>query len=901
MATDSSSSSASNTQLAEAYSDYKTLPSPSTVFINDRPLDDFFQDYTPDARQPILQRVNKNGLQSAITYYQSQFDYQDHLIAGRLVLYNLYGSTPSTFEDYLLLMRPLMRKWTTRLAQEYPGILDLKQDDPALIWKLQQAFYAANDLVKLDEPNQCWLFMWLHREELASAIDETRDLRHSYHSIQVFWKTYLTKQSFNGATIERPQWEFMRIACHEYGELTGNIDAALTETLRAYREMSEFHYVPASPTIFNAGMTVPQCSSCFLHTTFDTSQSIVRKFTNMALISKANGANGDSLTNLRSGTNIGNSGPSSGTGVVAQTIDAISRYHQDVRKELTEYEITEDVIDNITGEFDQGGRRKGATQLTLDIFHVDAVSHMEKADRKNTNSVKNIHLCMFMHDLFFQRVTQDERWSLFCPTDAPELTRTHGKEWEKWYVFYEAAGLARYQMKARSLHEKLAKLRLISGMPFLVNGDCINRKTNQSNIGNGHIATLNLCLEVALVSDDDRTPSCNLSATCIPTFIDESKEEPVYDYVRYGRAVRSQARNLNKIIERNYYPIPEILFSNQEAAPIGIGGMGFDDALNIFKIPFESPEAIEFARKLGACAYYNAILESMLIAKERGYPYQKFQGSPFSRGIFQFDMWIAEAAEKGETLPPPPEPSEWGQVGSWEWLKSEVMTYGVANSQLTTSQPTASCAQIADFTEAYDKASRNLFVRKVMAGEFITVGQRLQHDLRAIGCWNEKTIAFIRHYDGSVQKIHEIFPGVDDDTKRELLRIEKQYKTAFEIKQSSVLRQAAVRGMFLDGSSSTSLSWVQGSDEEEETDPLYVKIMQADMLAYKLGLKTIIYYTRSQPVRNAAKFTLEMSKEELYKPLPVAAVEVQVTVKDTQEASGVKFCLRENPECLACS
>jgi ribonucleotide reductase alpha subunit len=358
--------------------------------------------------------------------------------------------------------------------------------------------------------------------------------------------------------------------------------------------------------------------------------------------------------------------------------------------------------------------------------------------------------------------------------------------------------------------------------------------------------------------------------------------KPTFDWQDYAKAVRQQVRNLNQVIARNYYPLPQIEFANQESAPIGIGNQGFADLLAILDLPFDSDEAAKLTETLAACAYFNAMYESMLIAKERGYPYKAFPGSPFSRRVFQFDMWQDEDRLKGRPVRSVIEPSTWGYTEglpeTWDALKDLVEVNGVANSQLTVRQPTASCAQIAGASEAEEPYYKMLFVRKIGKGDFITLNKYLQKDLTDIGVWNGKTVSYIRHMDGSIQGLHEIFPNLDDVKCTRLLFLERKYKTAFELSQRVIIDHALFRGRYIDGAQSTSTYWVKPSD---------AKLMAADIYASEGGAKTIVYYTRSAPERTAVKFTLETSLEDLYeRPLQVKVTEIgTVKSEDDSETS----------------
>lgn len=823
-------------------------------------LREYLKDFEPALQEQVIERVTMKGYHQTIIYYLSKFDSIFQHIAGRLEVARIHAATPGDLDTYLELMRPHMKRIANKLQADNPSgkvTLDLTQPDYTITVKKMAD--DSQKYLKQDEPNDTWTFLFNNRKVLQSVIDHSLDLYHNYHSISVMRVIYLTKTTLDGDIIERPQFAFLRMAAQFYSDTS--VDAVIT----AYQQMAHFQYVHASPTIFNAGTTIPQMSSCFLQTISDTTESIVDTYKSVALISRSGGANGVSLAEIRSGTRIGLNGFSSGAKMEAK------------------------VLDSITTQFNQQGRRAGATQVSLPIWHVDIPVFLTLFDRtgKPGEFVENLFWSIMTTRLFLRRSRNNENWSLFCPSETPMLLKTHGEEFNKWYLEYEKRGLAKMTINARVLHRNISKLRKDTGMPFISLWDTANGKTNQSNIDDGIIKTFNLCMEIAQVSGKGRIPSCNLSSTCLPAFLTLDVNNKVsFDWGEYANAIRAQVRNLNKVIEKNYYPTPEILASNLEVAPIGIGTQGFATLLAEMDIAFDSVEALELSEKLQACAYYNALLESMTLAKERGYPYKAFVGSPFSKGILQFDMW-------SETLNARPvvEPHQWGQEGSWQTLREQIMIHGVVNSQLTTSQPTASCAQIPVFkrcgkvfsgmSEAWEPFYGMLFKRKTIAGEFIVSNQHLQEDLKSINLWTDDVINFIRKMDGSIKGISSLFINLPEETQKRLMFLEDKYKNTFEVRQKSVLNQAAARGRYIDASQSTNLSWNNISED---------KIMEADYYASDLGLKTLGYYTRSKAAVNAFKITLV--EKPPTESIPVQSIELNPEV--------APMCTR-SANCLACT
>lgn len=706
-----------------------------------------------------------------------------------------FKNTTTDIEQYLSLVKNQMRRY------QY-------EDNPISgLSRLDSLMNGLSTLEpkKLDEPNDTWLWMWENRDKLKEFVVFERNNLFTELAAKTLKKSYLLKEGFNGEAIENPQFMFLRVASALHYPDIERIQ-------QTYNDMSTLRYIPASPTLLNAGLTIPQMSSCFLIKLDDNMCSITWTMMCIALISKTNGATGISLGSLRTHSPIGNNGISKGTGQVAKIYDAITSY------------------------VDQGGRRKGATQMCQFIWHQDIQTHIGLT-RKLGDERGHIHdadTSVATYNLFWKRVENNEPWSLFCPREVPGLDTLYGEAFEAAYIAAEQKGLARKVVNAVDLLTDIATVLIESGRPYVINIDSINLKSNMQNIG--FISTLNLCQEIALPADNLRIPACNLSSTCLSTKVVNGK----FDFQMLIEDVVAQTYNLNAVIERNYYALPQIEFANRESLPIGIGAQGFVDAVMKLDLLFDSEEARQLNKLIMACTYYNALKTSCEIAKVLG-PYQRFKDSPFSKGILQFDMW-------GIT---PIEPHMWGQSGSWEDLRNDIMKYGLRNSQLTTAQPTASVSTITDNGETWEPFYSNYFTRSTQNGEFPKLNQYLKEDLEKLGLWNDKVFDWIQVNDGSIQGISSFIKTTDESIIKRLQYLEKKHRTVFEYSQKVILEMAADRGPYTDASQSTNIYM------KKATTP---KIANCLAYANKLGLKTLVYYLRSQAARAPIK-TIRVANE----------------------------------------
>lgn len=728
-------------------------------------------------------------------YYDliSRFSYSDLLKAGNLKMLELYNKGPKNFEDYLLKIKSLM----CRL--EYKKEL-INPDDPNYGMNLHSAFINLIDPIKTKEQNDVWLFMWENRERLEKMIDLQKDFIFNYLSVSNFESMYLLRQKYNSEIVELPQYLFMRVAVTLHFPNFEKIE-------NAYNDYSNLKRFPASPTLFNAGTTFSQMSSCFLVRIEDNLPSILWSLYVIGTISKVKGATGLSFGSLRgSGSSIASNGVCSGTLNLLKNIDANISY------------------------VSQGGNRPGSAQVCLPIWHPDIFGHIEATLKTGSQDlrIKKANTSVAFYDLFFERVEEDSDWSLFCPSEVP-LSLLYGEEFRSLYLKAEAEGKAKNKIKAKTLLLMIANSLRESGNPYLINLDSINLKSNQKNIGT--ITTLNLCQEIALVADQKRIPSCNLNSICLLSFVKNKK----FDFLELARVTKEAVYDLNAIIERNYYPLPEIKFANYESAPIGIGFQGAIDTILEMDILFDSKEAEELIEKISACVYFNALKASNQIAKEKG-AYKAFINSPFSQGILQFDLW-----EKT-----PLDPKVWGETETWEELKESIKKYGIANSQLTTSQPTASVSTLTGLGEGWEPFYANVFQRELNKGSFRVVNSYLQKDLEEIGLWNDDVIKWIQIKEGSIQGITE---KIENSPLKEkyigrLQYIEKKHRTVFEYDSKLLMKHAAIRGPYIDGSQSTNAYLKESSKEN---------IINLILYAQSLKLKTLIYYLRTKETKSAIK------------------------------------------------
>ena len=624
-----------------------------------------------------------------------------------------------------------------------------------------------------------------------SSIIYDRDFGYDYFGFKTLERSYLLKM--NGKVAERPQHMLMRVSVGIHKE---DIDAAI----QTYNLMSERWFTHATPTLFNSGTPKPQMSSCFLlQVKEDSIDGIYDTLKNCAKISQSAGGIGISIHNVRAtGSYIkGTNGTSNGIIPMLKVYNETARY------------------------VDQGGgKRKGSIAVYLEPWHADIFSFLDirKNHGKEEMRARDLFTALWIPDLFMKRVEEEGDWSLFCPNEAPGLHDCYGDEFEKLYTRYEAEGKQRKIIKARELWAAIIESQIETGNPYMLYKDAANGKSNQKNLGT--IKSSNLCTEIIEYTSSDEIAVCNLASLALPRFV--NVEDGTFDHQKLFEVTYVATKNLNKIIDRNYYPIPEARKSNMRHRPIGLGVQGLADAFILMRYPFESPEAAKLNKEIFETIYYASLTASKDLAKLDG-SYETYEGSPISQGIFQHDMWNVKPSTRWE----------------WDVLREEIMKHGVRNSLLLAPMPTASTSQILGNNECFEPYTTNIYSRRVLSGEFVVVNKHLLKDLVKLGIWNDTLKQKVIAANGSIQDIPEIPQN-----------IKEIYKTVWEIKQRTLIDMAADRGAFIDQSQSLNL-FIQSAN--------FAKLSSAHFYAWKKGLKTGMYYLRTKAAADAIKFTVDQS------------------------------------------
>ena len=629
-------------------------------------------------------------------------------------------------------------------------------------------------------------------KEIQAKIDFSRDFEYDYFGLKTLERSYLLK--INGQIVERPQHMLMRVSLGIHG-------SDLEEAFATYDLMSEKWFTHASPTLFNAGTNKPQMSSCFLLSMKgDSIDGIYETLKQCALISQSAGGIGLSIHNIRAkGTFIkGTNGQSNGIVPMLRVFNDTARY------------------------VDQGGgKRKGAFAIYLEPWHADIPEFLElrKNFGKEELRARDLFYALWVNDLFMERVDKDQDWSFFCPYEAPGLAETYGEEFRALYEKYEQEGRQKGTIKARKLWGQILDAQIETGMPFMLFKDAANEKSNQKNLGT--IKSSNLCTEIVQYTDEKEVAVCNLASIALPRFVTENG----YDFQKLYDVTYKITKNLNCVIDKNYYPVPEAEYSNKKNRPVGLGVQGLADTFALMRFPFESAEAKQLNKDIFETIYFAALNSSADLAKVDG-AYDSYEGSPISKGQLQFDMWGVTPSER------------W----NWDELRKKIAIHGVRNSLLVAPMPTASTSQILGFNECFEPFTSNLYSRRVLSGEFTVVNKYLLKDLIGLGLWNETMKNKIIRANGSIQHIEEIPQDI-----REL------YKTVWEIKQKTVLELAADRGAYIDQSQSLNVHMENIN---------MGKLSSMHFYAWKLGLKTGMYYLRSKAAADAIKFTVREDLEQ---------------------------------------
>jgi len=661
-------------------------------------------------------------------------------------------------------------------------------------------------------------------QENADLLDSTliydRDFRYDFFGFKTLERSYLLK--LDGKIAERPQHMLMRVAI---GIHKNDIESAI----QTYNYMSEGWFTHATPTLFNAGTPKPQMSSCFLLTAKEDSiAGIYDTLKQCAQISQSAGGIGLSIHDIRAkGSYIkGTNGSSNGIVPMLRVFNDTARY------------------------VDQGGgKRKGSFAIYIEPWHADIHDFLDlkKNHGKEEQRARDLFYALWIPDLFMKRVEANGDWTLMCPNECPGLSDAYGEEFEKLYTKYEKEGRGRKTMKAQDLWFKVMESQIETGTPYMLYKDAANLKSNQKNLGT--IKSSNLCTEIMEYTAPDEVAVCNLASLALPKYVKDGE----YDFDKLFEVTYHATKNLNKIIDGNFYPVEEARNSNMRHRPIGLGVQGLADTFILMRMPFDSPEARQLNKDIFETIYYASMTASKDLAMQDG-AYETFPGSPTSEGIFQFDMWGVEPSDRWE----------------WDVLKEEVKKHGVRNSLLLAPMPTASTAQILGNNECFEPYTSNIYTRRVLSGEFIVVNKHLLRDLVKLGIWNDDLKNKLMVANGSIQEIDEIPQN-----------IKELYKTAWEISQKSILDMAADRGAYICQSQSLNIFMENAN---------FAKLTSMHFYGWKKGLKTGMYYLRTKAATDAIKFTVNKETQQ------------QPTAKTEEERMAEIACSLDDPDnCEMCS
>jgi ribonucleoside-diphosphate reductase alpha chain len=716
------------------------------------------------------------------------------LLASRISVSNLHKDTKKSFTET---MNDLYLYVNPKTGKKAPMIAD--------------------DVIKIIRKNS---------EILDSTIIYDRDFSYDYFGFKTLERSYLLR--INGQIAERPQHMLMRVSI---GIHKDDIEAAIN----TYELMSQKFFTHATPTLFNAGTPKPQMSSCFLLSMKEDSiDGIYDTLKQCAKISQSAGGIGLSIHDVRAtGSYIrGTNGVSNGIVPMLRVFNDTARY------------------------VDQGGgKRKGSFAIYLEPWHADVFDFLDlrKNHGKEEMRARDLFFALWTPDLFMQRVKEDGQWTLMCPNECPGLADAYGADFEKLYTKYEKQGKGRKTIAARELWSHVVESQIETGTPYMLYKDACNEKSNQKNLGT--IRSSNLCTEILEYTAPDEVAVCNLASIALPMFINE--ETNAFDHEKLFNITKAITRNLNKVIDRNYYPVAEAKNSNMRHRPIGLGVQGLADTFIKLRLPFDSDEAKALNSDIFETIYFASLTSSCEIAKEEG-AYQSYEGSPISQGIFQFNMWGAKEEELS---------------GRWAWdeLRSMIKDHGVRNSLLLAPMPTASTSQILGNNECFEPYTSNIYTRRVLSGEFVVVNKHLLLDLVQLGLWNDEMKNEIIKANGSIQGIDSIPDN-----------IKAIYKTVWEIKMKDIIDMSADRGRFIDQSQSLNLFIDQ---------PNMGKITSMHFYAWEKGLKTGMYYLRTKAATQAIQFTVQKQAKPQLEPILNGAY--------TEEEA--LACSIDNPDdCIAC-
>ena len=627
-------------------------------------------------------------------------------------------------------------------------------------------------------------------QQVKEHIKTDRDFDFGYFGLKTLEKSYL--QRIDGKLIETPQYLYMRVSIGIHGK-------DIPAVIETYDKMSLGMFIHATPTLFNAGTPRPQMSSCFLIANKgDSIDGIYGTLTECAQISKWAGGIGLHVHDIRANKSRirGTNGSSDGIIPMLRVFNATARY------------------------VNQAGRRKGSFALYLEPWHADVMDFLELRLNQGDEEARcrDLFTAMWIPDLFMKRVEQGGNWSLFCPDKAKGLSDVYGEDFEKLYTEYEEAGLANMTIPATEVWKAILKSQTETGTPYMLYKDSCNRKSNQKNLG--VIKSSNLCTEIIEHTSKDETAVCNLASIALPKYV--NRELKTFDFEKLHEATKIVTKNLNRVIDRNYYPVETARRSNMKHRPIGLGVQGLADVFILCGLPFDCEDSRTLNAKIFETMYHAALEASSELAEIEG-SYESFQGSPASQGILQPDLWEGETKFSG--------------LYDWDAMRERVKTKGLRNSLLMAPMPTASTAQILGNNECFEPYTTNIYLRRTLAGEFVVVNKHLVEDLKRVGLWSKEMKDLMVKAGGSIQNIVDI----PDDIK-------KLYKTVWEISQKCIIDMAADRGRFIDQSQSMNLFM---------ESPTLAKLSSMHLYAWKAGLKTGMYYLRSKAKARPIQFSLE--------------------------------------------
>ncbi|OUW77473.1 MAG: ribonucleoside-diphosphate reductase subunit alpha [Flavobacteriaceae bacterium TMED212] len=647
-------------------------------------------------------------------------------------------------------------------------------------------------------------------DQIDSNIIYNRDFGYDFFGFKTLERSYLLK--LNGKIVERPQHMLMRVSI---GIHLNDLESAF----ETYELMSKRYFTHATPTLFNSGTPKPQMSSCFLLTMKDDSiDGIYDTLKQTAKISQSAGGIGLSIHNIRAtGSYIaGTNGTSNGIVPMLRVFNDTARY------------------------VDQGGgKRKGSFAIYVEPWHADIFDFLElkKNHGKEEMRARDLFYAMWISDLFMKRVEENTCWTLMCPNECPGLYDCHGEEFEKLYLKYEKHGKGRRTIQARELWDKILESQIETGTPYMLYKDAANRKSNQKNLGT--IRSSNLCTEILEYTSEDEIAVCNLASIALPMFVEDGK----FNHEELFNVTKRVTKNLNRVIDQNYYPVKEAENSNMRHRPVGLGVQGLADTFIKLRLPFTCEESKTLNQEIFETLHYAAVSASVEEAEKDG-TYKTYKGSPISNGEFQHNLW----GIKDEEL-----------SGRWDWqdLRKKVQKHGVRNSLLVAPMPTASTSQILGNNECFEPYTSNIYTRRVLSGEFIVVNKHLLEDLVNLGLWNEDMKHQLMQANGSVQHIN----GIPDNIK-------ELYKTVWEMSMKDIIDMSRHRGYFIDQSQSLNL-FMEGAT--------MAKLTSMHFYAWKSGLKTGMYYLRTKSAVDAIKFTLDNAKAR--EPVEGETAESEVKVE----------------------